>query len=88
MNLWEQRLNSQVESKEESLALMNSVNPRYIPRNHQVERAINEAYKGNLDTFEKLNECLKNPFTEQNEFSELSLAPKRGEWMEVTFCGT
>lgn len=87
-SLLEARLNSQTESRDESIALMNSVNPRFIPRNHQVERAINEAYKGNLETFNKLNECLKNPFTEQSEFSEFALAPKRGEWMEVTFCGT
>lgn len=68
--------------------LMNSVNPILIPRNHQVERAIQDALKGDYGHFKKMNKALKNPFVDQPEFSELKAPPRPEERISATFCGT
>ena len=59
------------------LDFMNKVNPVYIPRNHLVEKAIEEAYKNNdYRMMNDLIECLENPFTEQEKFKEFAKAPE------------
>lgn len=42
--------------------LMAACNPVFIPRNHQVQRAISDAYQGNFETMRKLNCAWRNPF--------------------------
>lgn len=67
---------------------LNLVNPLFIPRNHQVERAIQSAYKGDYQIFEDMVEVLKNPYNENAKYSEYSAPPKEEERITKTFCGT
>lgn len=67
---------------------LDSINPIYIPRNHQVQKVIDEAYNGSFDAFHKLIEVTSSPFDEQTKYHEYSLAPKPRERVYQTFCGT
>ncbi|MFZ4713149.1 MAG: protein adenylyltransferase SelO [Bacteriovoracaceae bacterium] len=68
--------------------MMNGVNPIYIPRNHQVEKAIQASLQGDYSLFFKMNQLLKSPYTEQVGFSGYELAPNQSEVIKNTFCGT
>ncbi len=67
---------------------INSVNPVFIPRNHLVEKTIQECLKGDLRTFNRLNNILKNPFHSSTENGDFALPPKPCEEVKATFCGT
>ena len=54
---------------EEMVKKMDSINPIYIPRNHNVDKAIKAAYKDNLEPMNELLEALKNPFEENKKYS-------------------
>lgn len=72
----------------ESVALMQSVNPVFIPRNHRVEEAIRAGNQGDYGPFYCLNEVLKKPYSIQPEFADFERAPLPGEVVQATFCGT
>ncbi len=67
---------------------MDATNPLFIPRNHQVERAIQAAFQGDYTVFQELNEVLRQPFREQERFAAYALAPEPEERVMRTFCGT
>ncbi|MBD64748.1 MAG: hypothetical protein CME62_06050 [Halobacteriovoraceae bacterium] len=67
---------------------LDQINPLYIPRNHLIQKAIDEAYTGNFDFFHRLNEVLTHPFSEKTECEEFALPPKPSERVYQTFCGT
>ena len=85
---WRQRMGQQKAAPADLAKLMNSVNPLFIPRNHRVEQAINQAVDGDLGIFEDLNSALARPFDEQPEFACYAEAPERHERVARTFCGT
>ena len=68
--------------------IMRAANPAFIPRNHQVEAAIEAALEGNFAPFHRLNAVLARPFDDQPEARDLALPPKPGEEVRQTFCGT
>lgn len=67
---------------------MRLANPAFIPRNHQVERAIVAAESGNFELFETLVRVLEHPYEEQPEAVELARPPRPEERVNATFCGT
>ncbi len=69
-------------------ALMQKVNPVFIPRNHRIEEVITAANKGDLEPFEKLHAVLAYPYDEQPENAEYENAPMPEEIVQATFCGT
>ena len=73
---------------EEMVKKMDSINPIYIPRNHNVDKAIKAAYEDNLEPMNELLEVLKNPFEENKKYSHLTIPPKEEEKILQTFCGT
>ena len=73
---------------EKMVKKMDSINPIYIPRNHNVDKAIKAAYEENLDPMNELLEVLKNPFEENKKYSHLTVPPKEEEKILQTFCGT
>ena len=85
---WKKRLEDQSQGPQEVKDLMDSVNPLFIPRNHQVERAIQAALKGDLTIFKDLNQLLKNPYVDQPKFEEYKAPPQPQERIKATFCGT
>jgi len=66
---------------------MNSINPCYIPRNHIIEEALNNAVNNDMSKINELLEIFKNPYKKQN-ISEDYLTPSNSESPYVTFCGT
>ena len=68
---------------------MRRTNPRYIPRNHRVEAAIDAAVeRADLAPFERLLAVLAAPFDEQPENASYAAAPRPDEVVHQTFCGT
>ncbi len=73
----------------ESIALMRSSNPIYIPRNHLVEKAISEAIENDsYDFFHRLNEVYEKPYLRQEGTEDLTRPPEASEVVQNTFCGT
>ncbi len=85
---WRSRIAREGRDAEAVRAAMNAVNPVYIPRNHQVERAIALAIAGDLSVFRDLNEVLRRPFEEQPQFADYAEPPQPEERVTRTFCGT
>lgn len=84
----ESRLHEIGEDPEVVAARMKGANPLFIPRNHQVERAIEAAIEGDLSIFEELVEVTRRPFDEQPRHTCFAAAPEPGERVTATFCGT
>jgi uncharacterized protein YdiU (UPF0061 family) len=57
---------------------MNSVNPKYVPRNYLAQLAIDALENGDASVLERLMSVLKRPYDEQPEHDEL--AERRPEW--------
>ena len=85
---WKKRLTQENKPNEEITALMNSQNPLYIARNHQIERAIQAAINEDYSVFHEMNQLLQNPFKEQAGMENYTLAPLNNEIVTKTFCGT
>jgi uncharacterized protein YdiU (UPF0061 family) len=85
---WKARIQNQPESAANIRQQMDSVNPLFIPRNHQVERAIQAAFSGDFGVFHELNQVLRNPFQAQPELSHYAEPPQPHERVTRTFCGT
>ena len=88
INNWRSALNLENKNVEEIISNLNNTNPMYIPRNHQVQKAIEESYLGNLKVLEEMLEVLKNPFQENVSLSHYSEAPSEQQRVTQTFCGT
>ena len=88
LNRWHERIAKQ--SAADSASRMRSVNPIYIPRNHLVEDALDEATNdSNLEPFEKLLAVLSHPFDERTELASYAQpAPENFTGRYKTFCGT
>ncbi len=87
-SLWNKRLEEQSQDSVEADKLMKKVNPVFIPRNHNVEKAIQGAINGNYGIFRQMNEFLKTPYTDNEKFAEFKLPAKPEERVCQTFCGT
>lgn len=85
---WRERLAAERIAPSERRARMDAANPWIIPRNHQVERALEAAMAGELGPFERLNEALATPFEEREAFADLAAPPADPTLPYRTFCGT
>lgn len=86
---WRQRLGREVATPQQRAAAMRLANPRFIPRNHRVEAALEAAVEhGDFAPFETLMAVLARPFDEQPEHADYALAPQPHERVAATFCGT
>lgn len=72
----------------QSNKLMQETNPVVIPRNHQVEKALNSAVEGDFKSFYDLLAVLKNPYQESADKIYYQLPPTDFEKVTQTFCGT
>ncbi|WP_042147407.1 YdiU family protein [Paucisalibacillus sp. EB02] len=86
---WKARLERQQENEEESLQLMRKSNPAIIPRNHQVEEALEAALeKDDYKVMERLLQVLSNPYAYTPEQEEYAKPPQPSNRPYQTFCGT
>lgn len=92
MEAWLQRWHehrNHGQSLAESAQLMTAANPVFIPRNHQIELAIQEASRNqDFSRFHTLVELLAQPFQLSAEHVEFARAPDVAERVSRTFCGT
>jgi serine/tyrosine/threonine adenylyltransferase len=87
-NQWLQRIDNQPGGRQLAAKRMASVNPLVIPRNHQVERAIQSAFQGDFSPFNELQRALAEPYSEQPGLAHYSAPPLEHERVKMTFCGT
>ena len=67
---------------------MDAVNPLYIPRNHQVERALEAAETGDMAPWTELLEVVQNPYIERAEWAAFAQPAPIDAVPYKTFCGT
>ncbi len=84
---WRARLARETVPPAARAAAMRQVNPRYIPRNHQIERIIQAAEQDDFAPFEELSAVLSQPYRTQAADS-YALPPLPAERVLQTFCGT
>ena len=85
---WQARLQKEDRGLKSSLALMKSVNPAIIPRNHKVEEALQAGEEGDLEPFHNLLKALEKPYEEVDHLAPYQVPPKPSEKVHQTFCGT
>ncbi|MGA0001860.1 MAG: protein adenylyltransferase SelO family protein, partial [Steroidobacteraceae bacterium] len=84
---WEARLGR--DQREGLPDRLRAANPAFIPRNHQVDKALEAAVReGNLAPFRRLHEVLQRPFEDQPEAAHYADPPRVEERIGHTFCGT
>ena len=86
---WNKNLSNEGKGIEEVRKQMKMVNPAFIPRNHQIEKAIDLATNAeDFSLMEDLITVMNSPFESNDTFSELSQPPRKEEEVIQTFCGT
>ncbi|MBM3998370.1 MAG: hypothetical protein FJ297_02310 [Planctomycetes bacterium] len=85
---WSARRKHEGVSDDDARAIMRSVNPRVIPRNHRVEEAIAAAERNDRSVLTSLLEALERPFEDRAESPLFALPPPPGLGAYRAFCGT
>lgn len=85
---WIEQIDRQPGGREAAARRMARRNPAVIPRNHQVARAIEAAFQGDLSVFHQLRQALSEPFTLQPGLEHYAEPPLEHERIRNTFCGT
>ncbi|MDC3335712.1 YdiU family protein [Opitutales bacterium] len=85
---WQDRLKKEEQGLETSFALMRSVNPAVIPRNHKVEEALQAGEAGNFKPFHDLLHAVEKPYMNGDHLLPYQAPPQPGEKVLQTFCGT
>jgi uncharacterized protein YdiU (UPF0061 family) len=86
---WRKRLAEESLNDKARQINMQSVNPVYIPRNHQIEAAIRAAEdSGDFSVFHELHEVLQKPYESQIGKEAYMRPPDPEEVVLQTFCGT
>lgn len=84
---WKQRLAGQ--SADACREQMQTANPRFIPRNHLVEEALQMAVENaDLSTFRTLLDIVANPYRYTSQVDARYIQPSRSTRPYRTFCGT
>lgn len=76
------------QARDPDFGLALRVNPVRIPRNHRIQQVIDAGVQDDFEPFAALGEALRLPFEDRPEWGDLSLPPREGEEVRVTFCGT
>jgi protein adenylyltransferase len=86
---WRERLSVEGGTSAQRCEAMRRVNPKYIPRNHRMEQALDAAVqRADWVPLERLLAVLAAPFDEQPENAIYALPPLPEEVVQQTFCGT
>jgi len=86
---WQARCAHEAGSPAERAQAMRAVNPAFVPRNHRVEHALEQAVRnGDLSAFERLAQVLSAPYADQPMHAEYAEPPPSSFGAYRTFCGT
>jgi serine/tyrosine/threonine adenylyltransferase len=89
LSAWRLRLSTENQPSPARAAAMRQVNPRYIPRNHRVEHALNAAIEdADYAPFETLLAVVTRPYDDQPGNEAFSRQAEPEERVLRTFCGT
>ncbi|WP_353892834.1 YdiU family protein [Proteinivorax hydrogeniformans] len=87
--LWLNRLQRQNTSHSEVKQLMKDSNPGVIPRNHQVEEALEAAVEQeDYSVMDRLLKVLATPYAHSSQHEEYTKPPPPSKMPYRTFCGT
>lgn len=85
---WKDRIDNTC-GREQAINRMEEINPIFIPRNHLVEKALDETIAGDLSFFEKLLDVLSRPYVFQDNIEEfIKPSDINFDNQYQTFCGT
>lgn len=86
---WRKRLDQRLSSSDPKAVqqLRDASNPRQIPRNHAVQKALDAAEAGDPGPFFAALAILRRPFASNSE-TQFSATPSPGDQVHTTFCGT
>lgn len=86
---WQARIERQSLDRGEVLASMRRHNPAVIPRNHQVQEALDSAeWHADFAPFHRLKDALSDPYDHTRERSDYLQPAPQGTRPYRTFCGT
>ena len=86
---WQSRLGHQSKPLKDSLDLMRSTNPSYIPRNHKVENALSAASENeDLEGLYLLLDVITKPYAERHGLESYTKPRPIAYGPYQTFCGT
>ena len=86
---WRQRLAEEPTTEQARATLMQSANPAYIPRNHQVEAIIRAAVDHNdFQPFKDLLDATSRPYEDRPNLDQYTLPATPTQQVRATFCGT
>ena len=85
---WRKRWERRIENNENSYKIMRLNNPIYIPRNHLVESALENAVNGDTKEFEELLSTMSNTYNYNDNHDDFQMTPKGFDESYKTFCGT
>jgi uncharacterized protein YdiU (UPF0061 family) len=88
LGAWRDRHARETQAPDARRALMESVNPLFIARNHRVEHALELAAQNDLSAFDRLLEAVSRPFDAREDLIDLAQPPRPHERVLQTFCGT
>ena len=85
---WRYLIDQQAGGMGTPLARMAQVNPVIIPRNHQVQSALDAAVQGDMAPFQALLRALQTPYDPLHRGSGYAQPPASDVAPYVTYCGT
>lgn len=85
---WAPDWRSRLTREEDPQGVMAKANPVVIPRNHQIEAAIQAGVNGDTAPFQRLARAFSRPYDPRKDEMDLTLGPKPEERVLRTFCGT
>jgi len=85
---WTTRIESQPGGMHAGRERMQHVNPAFIPRNHLVEFALDQAERGDLDPLHELLSRVVNPYDRLSHQMDPAMVPPGHDDQYQTFCGT
>ncbi len=86
---WRERLAEEPKAPSARAAAMRAANPAIIPRNHQVEAALNAAVeRRDFGPFEGMLEAVSRPYEDRPGLERYAAPPEPEERVLQTFCGT
>ena len=88
LNRWKEAVQKENGDMKQLSLELNKLNPLYIPRNHQIQKAIDLAYENDFTKFLEMIEVFKNPFNEDQRYAEYENSPLEEQKITKTFCGT
>lgn len=74
--------------RQPDLSMIKTINPTIIPRNHQIQRAIDHAYNKDYEPLLEMFGAFKSPFNVAEQHQYLINPPQPDERVHQTFCGT